>query len=152
MKKFTSLFLALVICLAFSACGTKEMTLTVTDQEGTVSEMTVAELKNTKKNTAQFDKLYRYAEVSFTGEVTEVKTNYTINGSKAYDSISFKGGITLYVDHSENTLGALLGNTDRIYDYSEINIGDKLVVEGARLNDFFGEVNLFSCEKLVKAE
>lgn len=154
MKKFTSLLLVLIICFAVSACGAKEMTLTVTDKEGTVSEMTVGELRNTKKNEAQFNKLYKYAEVSFTGEVTEVRTNYTINGSGPYDSITFKDNITLYVEHSVNTMGTILGYTDSIYDYSEINIGDKLVVEGANLNNKFGLVGieLFSCEKLVKAE
>ncbi len=149
MKKLTALFIALILCLTVSGCGKAKFT--VKDKEGKVSEMTMKELYAVKANQAQFDKLYNGAKISFTGTVQKVVTNNTINGSGPYDIIEFKEGITLYTNHNQNVMFAAVRNDGSIYDYSTINIGDKLIVEEASITTFPAGINASGFNSLKKA-
>ncbi len=157
MKKILSLLLVVVMVFGVCGCGKKEIKLTVTDKEGTVSEMTVSELYEAKQNQAQFNKLYNGAKVSFTGTVKKIETNYRINDSPVYDSITFEENLTLYTDHQTNVMGMSLdltafGFSESIYDYSTINIGDKLTVNGGKISTFPDSISIVTCETLTKAE
>ena len=157
MKKVITLLLTLIICISLCACNTNTSSTASTaptastastaaakivDNEGNVVEKTSKQLRQVyKDNNAQFDKYYKNANISFTGTISKIDSNFKENGSPAYDAITFEEGWRVYIKHEINQVYALAGVNDGVYDFAELKIGDKLNVD-ATIIGVFTEVNV----------
>ena len=122
-KKILAIITILAMCLALCACG-GGTAATITDNEGNTVQMTAKELKEIyQKNEARFDKLYENAEVTLTGTVESIDSNFMYKGtSTRYDSIKLEDGWQIDIAHgSHDDILLKLSAGDSITVTSEIN-------------------------------
>ena len=122
-RKVLAIIMILTMCLVLCACG-GGTAATITDNEGNTVQMTAKELKEIyKENEARFDKLYENAEVTLTGTVESIDSNFMYKGtSTRYDSITFEDGWQIDIAHgSHDDVLLELSAGDTITVTSEIN-------------------------------
>lgn len=102
-KKIFAIIMVMTLCVSFCACG-GGTTATITDNEGNTVQMTAKELKAVyDENEAKFDKLYSDAEITLTGKVESIDSDFMYNGlSVRYDSIELEGGWQVDIAHGSH--------------------------------------------------
>ena len=147
MKKIITLLLTFIMCISLCACNTNTASTASTastaaakivDNKGNVVEKTSKQLRQVyEDNNAQFDKYYQNANISFTGTISKIDSNFKENGSPtAYDAITFEEGWRVYIKHEINQVYAFAGVNDGVYDFAELKIGDKLNVDATIIGVF----------------
>ena len=125
MKKFMSLFIAIIMCLSLVACGgddagskkSKAETFTVTLEDGSTEEMTHDELSDLYDNTLKLED-YLGAEVTGTGTVESI-------------SRAANGTATIKVDFMDFEIQNVPLNVAKSF-----NKGDTIDVKGTLFNVF----------------
>lgn len=104
---------------------------TVTDSEGTVSEMTANEIYDiNKSNSEKFSKYYINASIEFEGTIEKVEKSYLRSSFYGnYSAIWLEEGWVVMIDQDSSEF---LANTD----LAELNTGDAIKVTGKILNAF----------------
>ena len=102
-KKILAIIMVMVMCLALCACG-GGTSATITDNDGNTVQMTAKELQKVyDENEARFDKLYQDAEITLTGTVESIKSNFMYTGSSTrYDSITLEDGWQVDIAHGSH--------------------------------------------------
>ncbi len=153
MKKVLSLIGLVALLLSLAACGgdagkskkddkaeEKASAATITTNEGKTVTMTAEELIDAyDSNEASFNKLYQYAEIQFTGTISNIKvdTSVLVESGKirsGQQKIVFEEGWCLALSEDNTT-----------YDLAEFNAGDVVKVTSS----IFGAP--FDTEPLQKA-
>lgn len=129
-KKILAIIMVMALCLVLCACG-GGTAATITDNDGNTVQMTAKELKEVyDENEARFDKLYKDAEITLTGTVESIKSNFMYSGSSTrYDSITLEDGWQVDIAHgshddvlSELGAGSTITVTSEIYSAVGANI------------------------------
>ena len=142
MKRLTVLFLILVVCMSFVACGgkndtasdepTAEVTATVITNENKTIEVTAQDLFDEyDANEARFAKLYTGASIEFEGTVKYIKidTGAYIGG----DSVSAHQNKIVF----EEGWCLILGRDSTTYDLADYYPGQKLKVSTGIISPAF---------------
>lgn len=137
-KKILAIIMVMAVCLALCACGGGTIA-TITDNDGNTVQMTAKELKKIyDENETRFDTLYQNAEVTLTGTVESINSNFMYSGtSTLYDSIELKDGWQVDIAH---------GSHDDVL--LELSAGDTITVT-SKINSAFG-LNITLCSMRSK--
>ena len=133
MKKIVSLLLAGALTLSLAACGGENNTTnaesdtpntdtsaaTIITNEGDTVTMTAQDLIDAyDSNEASFNKLYQYAEIQFTGTISNIKVDTSVivepgSVKAGQQKIVFEEGWCLVLSEDNST-----------YDLADFNAGD----------------------------
>ena len=124
MKKLLAFVLSAALMLPLAACGSGSnhsdtSAATIKTNEGDTVTMTAEELIDAyDSNEASFNKLYQYAEIQFTGTISNIKVDTSVivePGSvlSSQQKIVFEEGWCLVLSEDNST-----------YDLADFNVGD----------------------------
>lgn len=124
MKKLLAFVLSAALMLPLAACGggsnhSDTSAATIKTNEGNTVTMTAEELIDAyDSNEASFNKLYQYAEIQFTGTISNIKVDTSVivePGSvlSSQQKIVFEEGWCLVLSKDNST-----------YDLADFNVGD----------------------------
>ena len=124
MKKLLAFVLSAALMLPLAACGggsnhSDTSAATIKTNEGDTVTMTAEELIDAyDSNEASFNKLYQYAEIQFTGTISNIKVDTSVivePGSVLWSQqkIVFEEGWCLVLSEDNST-----------YDLADFNVGD----------------------------
>ena len=136
MRKIPVLLLTAILALSLTACGNGKnadagnnaaknsaSTATIITNEGNTVSMTAEELIDAyDSNEASFNKLYQYAQIQFTGTISNIK----VDTSVIVDGSGVKGGQQKIV--FEEGWCLVLGKDNENYDLADFNSGDVVTV------------------------